>query len=162
MTQQLDLLEKRISLLESQNRRLKWLGVTLAAVAMTIAAASGKTAETVVKAQKFELHDGSGHLRAELAMLNGGPALRFFDEDGDVEALLGADSFNMFNKDGEGQTSFGKNGAIFEDSKGNIFVSIAAYKQDQMGKITLRDFRSQTYVTITPKDLQGLLRAKAQ
>ena len=152
MTQQLDLLEKRISVLESQNRRLKWLGVTFAAVVMTIAA-SGKTAETVVKAQKIELHDESGHLRAELAILNGGPALRFFDEDGDVEALLGSDSFNMFNKDGEGQTSFGKDGAEFEDSKGNIFVSIDAYQKDQMGKITLRDFRNQTYVTITPKDL---------
>lgn len=162
MTQQLDILEKRIRRLESQNRRLKWLGVTLAAVAMTIAAASGKTAETVVKAQKFELHDGSGHLRAELAMLNGGPALRFFDEGGDVEALLGSDSFSIFNKDGEGQTTFRKNGLQFEDAKANTFVNITAYKEDQMGKITLRDFRTRTYVTITAKDLQGLLKNKTQ
>jgi hypothetical protein len=78
MSQELEVLEQRIRRLESQNRRLKWLGVLVLALALTTAARGQKTGTIVTQAQKFELRDDAGHLRAELAMLNGEPGLRFF------------------------------------------------------------------------------------
>ena len=160
MGYEFEILEARIKRLESQNRRLKWLGIGLVVLAMASAAWGQTTAKEVTQAQKFELRDDAGHLRAELAMLSGGPALRFFDADGDVEALLGSRWFTIFSKSGENLATFRNDGLQFDDAKGNTLVSIDAYQKDQMGKIFLKDVRSGTYLTLTPKDLEKLVKAQ--
>ena len=160
MDHDFEMLEKRMKRLESQNRLLKRLATLLVAIAMVGATRAQIGGNTVISSQKFELRDDAGHLRAELEMLNGMPALRFLDQDGDVQALLAGDSFTIYNKGGDGLTAFAKDGLQFEDAKANTFAAITAYPEDHMGKIFLRDWRSGVYVTITPADLNKLRKLK--
>jgi hypothetical protein len=164
-----EIFEKRIRRLESQNRGLKLLGLTLVVVALGATAWGQKIQNTVMQAQKFELRDVKGRLRAELAILESGKsdegaALRFFDADGDVECLLDGDVFTIFKKGGDNQATFGKDGLMFEDgdSDGKIFASLEVDKERQMGKLRLNDYRTKTHVIVTSKDLAELLKLKSQ
>src|SRR5258708_10908499 len=114
MSHEIQMLDKRIRRLESDNRRLKLLAIVLGAFALaTTAWGQTTTRNAVAQAQKFELRDDAGRLRAELAILNGRPALRMFDTDGDVQCLLAEDSFSIFKKGGDNQAVFRKNGLQF-------------------------------------------------
>lgn len=156
MSPEFEVLEKRIRRLESQNRRLKWFGVVFAALAMATAAWAQKAGSPALQAQKFELRDDAGRLRAELAILEGGPALRFFDEEGDVESLLAGDQFNIFKKRGDLLASFGFNEVRFEDGRGKVFVTLQASQEEQMGKLRMNDYRHKIYAGVTPGDIAKL------
>src|SRR5690242_10316912 len=99
MNREFEILEVRIRRLESTNHRLKWLALLLVALVATGAVWAQSTKGVVAQAQKFELHDDAGRLRAELAILEGAPTLRFFG--GDVQSLLAEDSFTIFKKGGD-------------------------------------------------------------
>jgi len=152
-------LEKRIRRLELQNRRLKWLGVMFVALAMTSAAWAQKTGSQVMQAHKFELRDDAERLRAELAILEGRPTLRFFAEIGDVQSLLAEDSFTIFKKGGDIQAVFAFNGLSFEDGHDKTFVSLTADEEGQGGKLKLNDYRHKVYTVINAEDLAKLRSA---
>ncbi len=165
MSEEFEMLDKRLRRLESQNRRLKWLGITLAALALATTAWGQTVRNAVTQAQKFELRDDKGRLRAELAILqrgtkDEGPALRFFDVDGDVECLLAGSSFSIFKKGGDNQAVFGKGGLEFSDGVEKTFVSISADAENQIGKLQLNDYRKKIYATVVPKDLEKLHELK--
>lgn len=162
MTGELEMLEKRIGRIESYNRHLKWLTIALAVLALAATAWGQAAKDTIVKAQKCELRDNAGRMRAELAILNGEPALRFFGSDGDVQSLLTGDQFNIFQKGGDILASFGKDGLRFEDGNEKTFVTLTAYGKDQMGKLRLNDYRSGTFIVVTAQDLAKLVKSKSQ
>jgi hypothetical protein len=169
VTEEFEIFEKRIRHLESQNRIFKWLAITLVALGLTTTAWSQKIQNTVIQAQKFELRDDKGRLRAELAILEAGKkdegaALRFFDKDGDVESLLGGNEFAIFKKGEDNQATFRRNGLEFGDGNyhGKTFVTLDAYEEDQSGKLRLNDYRTKTHVVLTPKNLAKLLKLNSQ
>jgi len=156
MSPEFEVLEKRIRRLESKNRRLKWLGVAFAALAMATAAWAQKAGGLVMQAQRFELRDDAGRLRAELAILEGGPALRFLDQNGDVESILVGDQFNIFKKGGDLLASFASSEVRFEDGHGKVFVTLKADEEEQTGKLQMNDYRHKIYAGVTPGDLPKL------
>ncbi len=162
MNHEFEMLDQRISRLERKNRRLRWLAIAVAALGLASRVWGQAAGNTPVQAQKFELRDGSGRLRAELAILNGGPALRFFDADGDVECLLGAYSFSIFKKGGDNQAVFARDGLEFGDGRDRTFVGINADEAGQVGKLRLNDYRKKIYTTIVAEDLATLRPAKNQ
>ena len=162
MNHEFEILEMRILRLESQNRRLKWFGIVFAALAMATAAWAQKTASTALQAQKFELRDDAGRLRAELAILEGAPSTAFFAADGDVQSLLAEDSFTIFKKGGDIQAVFAFNGLSFEDGHEKIFVSLKSDEDEQTGKLQLNDYRHKIYASVTPADLPNLRQDKAR
>lgn len=161
MSHEFEALENRIRRLESQNRRLKWLGIAFAALAMTSVAWGQKSGGVATQAQKFELRDDSGRLRAELSMLNGDPALRFFGDHEDAESVLDGYSFTILKKGGgeaDIQAEFGSQGLSFEDGHDRVFVSLRGDEEDQTGKLQLNDYRHKTFIGVTPADLSKLHR----
>jgi len=159
-------LEKRIQRLESRNRRMKWLGILFAVFVITTATLGQKTDSTTVQAQRIQLRDDAGRLRAELSMLNGDPALRFFDKDQNGGgSLLDAEQFTIYKRGGgeaDIQATFGPHGLSFEDGHDRVFVSLRGDDQDQTGKLQLNDYRQKTFATITPTDLSKLHAEKAR
>lgn len=163
MAHEFEILEKRVKRLESQNVRLRCLGMILMGLALGAAVWGQTIRNAVLQAQRIELRDDAGRLRAELAILNGEPTLRFFDVDGDTQSLLSGDSFNIFKKGGDNQAVFRKNGLQFGDGRGKDFVMIDAYDEDQMGKIELNDYRNrEVHTVLTPQDLRKLLDLAGQ
>jgi len=156
MDHELEVLERRVQYLESRNRRMKWLGILLAVLVITTAAWGQKAQNVVAQAQKFELRDDAGRLRAELAVLEGGSVLRFFDGDGNVKSLLADDSFTIFKKGGDIQAVFAADGLSFEDGRDKVFVMLSAHDADQTGKLKINDYRKKIYSTITAEDLAKL------
>jgi len=161
VTSEFQMLEKRIARIESQNRRLKWSAVILACLALTSAAWAQTAKDIVVRAQKLELRDEGGRVRAELAILNGQPALRFFDSHGTGQSLLTGDQFNIYEPGGEILASFGTEGVQFGDGHEKTFVMLTAHAKDQMGKLRLNDYRTGTFIVVTAQDL-AKLKAKGQ
>jgi hypothetical protein len=167
MSHEFEILDERIRQLESNNRRLKWLGVALGALLLATTAWGQTARNAVAQAQKFELRDDKGRLRAELSILEGGKsdegaALRFFDADGDVESLLNGSVFTILKKRGDNQAVFRKNGLSFGDGRDKTFVTLDAYEEEQVGKLQLNDYRNGTHITVAPKDLAKLLEHKSQ
>jgi hypothetical protein len=156
MDHEFEVLERRIQYLESRNRRMKWLGILFAVLVVTTAAWGQKAQNVVTQAQKFELRDDAGRLRAELAVLEGAPALRFFDAEGNVKGLLADDSFTIFKKGGDIQAVFAADGLSFEDGRDKVFVMFSAHEADQAGKLRINDYRNKIYSTITAEDLAKL------
>jgi hypothetical protein len=156
MNEKLDVLDRRLMRLESQNRRLKWLGVVCVVLAMATVAWGENAKSVAVQAQSFELRDDGGRLRAELAILNGGPTLRFFDKDEDVQCLLAEDSFTIFKKGGDIQAVFAFNGLSFEDGHDKVFVTLGASENEQMGKLKVSDYRHKIFSSITAEDVSKL------
>ena len=156
MDREFEALKRRIQCLESRNRRMKWLGILLTVLVMTTATRGQKAQNVVMQASKFELRDDSGRLRAELAVLEGGTALRFFDAEGNVKSYLADDSFTIFKKGGDIQAVFASNGLSFEDGSDKVFVSLSAHEADQMGKLRINNYRNKIYSTITAEDLAKL------
>ena len=91
MNQEHDALQSRVRKLESRNRIMTWIGITLFVCFVSVAAKSPKSSD-VTQAQKFELRDAAGKLRAELYFSNGSPALQFFDAAGETRSILADDS----------------------------------------------------------------------
>jgi len=164
----IEALEKRIERLERQNRRVKWLGFVLVALATATATwgQKDKSSDVVVQAQKFELWDDAGRLRADLLMLNGEPALRFFDKDGTTGgSLLDGHSFTIFRKGGgesDIEATFGGEGLSFEGEHNRVFVSLRADEEEQTGKLQLNDYTHKAFVGVTPTDLSKLHGDKAR
>jgi len=144
---------------------MKWLGILFVVLVITTAAWGQKTGSVVMQAQKFELRDDTGHLRAELSMLNGGPALRFFGEHEDGESLLDGDSFTIFKKGGgesDIQAAYAAQGLRIEDGHDKVFVTLSGYEEDQGGKLRINDYRHKIYTIITAEDLAKLHTDKAR
>ncbi len=85
---------KRIERLEKQNRILRFFcGMT--AVAVICLAAMGATSlnqvsfQKVIKAQKFELIDGTGKTRGEMSVNNLGPYVHLEDRANGILASMG-------------------------------------------------------------------------
>lgn len=158
-----EMLEKRVRRLESQNRLLKWLGIVLFAVAMIGTARAQTGGNSPISSQKFELRDSVGHVRAELAILNGAPALRFFDSSGRVQSLLDGHVFTIFSaKTGDNVASYDKDSIEFDDDRGHELLELTAQEKDQMGKIRLNDYKNGIYTITTPKDLEKLGQSAGQ
>ena len=154
-----DVLEKRIRRLESQNRRIKWFGIVFVAFAMASTVWAQKAGTTAMQAQKFELRDDAGQLRADLAILNGEPVLSFYDKNGGSESFIDGDQFTIFKKGGgeaDIQAAFGAHGLSFEDGHDRVFVSLRGDEKDQTGKLQLNDYHHKTYAGVTPADLSKL------
>jgi hypothetical protein len=166
MKHDIEVLEKRIEKLERQNRRLKWLGLALVALTTATAAWGQKDKTVVMQAQKFELRDDAGRLRADLLMLNGEPALRFFDKDeSSGGSLLKGDSFTIFKKGGgeaDIEATFGAHGLSFEGTHDRVFVSLRTDEEEQTGKLQMNDYGHKTYASVSPGDLAQLHSRKAQ
>ena len=156
MSSEFEILDTRIRRLESQNRRLKWSGLALLALALATAAWGQTAKDVAVTAQRFHLLDDAGHVRAELSVLNGEPALRFFASDGVAESVLSGDQFAIYEKQGDVLASFAKNGLEFGDGHEKTYVRISAHEEDRMGKLQLNDYRTRTYVVVTSKELAKL------
>jgi hypothetical protein len=95
-------------------------------------------------------------LRAELAILEGGPALHFLDQNGDVESILVGDQFNIFKKGGDLLASFASSEVRFEDGHGKVFVTLKADEEEQTGKLQMNDYRHKIYAGVTPGGLPKL------
>jgi hypothetical protein len=154
-------LDTRIRRLEAQNRRLKWLGLMVIALALATAA-WGQTREAVVSAQKFELRDDAGHLRAELSMVGGQSALRFYSSDGVAQSLVSGDQFTIYEKEGDSVAYFTKDGLEFGDGHEKTYARITAHQEDRMGKLQLNDYRTRSFVVITAKELAKLRQLNVQ
>ena len=165
MNDAFEVLEKRMVRIERQNRRLKYWGVVLVAFACAAVAWGRAEGNPPIQAQRFELRDEAGRLRAELSMLNGEPALRFFDKEGsNGGSLLNADAFVIFKKGGSDsdiQAAFAADGLSFEGDYNQEFVSLRADREGQTGKLQLNDYRHKVYAGVSPVDLLKLQFKKA-
>ena len=85
-------LESRISSLERQNRKQRWLLLLLPLIAVTLGAAAQSeilNAKKVV-AEEFVLTDGKGNTRASLMLLDDGAHLVLQDSSGKARVKLAA------------------------------------------------------------------------
>jgi hypothetical protein len=156
MKGEFDNLEKRIGRLERQNRLLGWSCFLLIVLAL-ITAARGQTArDAVLRAQKIELHDDAGRLRADISMVDGASTLRFHDANGVVQSVVSGDQLSLYEKEGDILASFTKEGMEFGDGHQKTYVRISAREEDRLGKLQLNDFRTKTYAVVTAKDLAKL------
>lgn len=165
MSREFEALENRIRRLESQNRCLKWFGIVFVALAMTSVAWGQKSGGAITQAQKFELRDDKGRLRAELSMLNGDPALRFLGEHEDAQSVLDGYSFTILKQGGTEAdilATFGAHGLSFEDGRDHVFVSLRGDEEEQTGKLQMNDYHHKTFTGITPADLLKLQPDKAR
>jgi len=163
MNEELEVLEQRIRRLESQNRRLKWIGIVLVVLGLASTVWAQKPRNVAIQAQKFQLRDDAGRLRAELSMLNGDPALRFFGEHEDAESVVDGYSFSIFKRGGSEANivaSFDSNGLAFEDGRDRQFVVLRVDDENQTGKLQLNDYAHKIYAGVTPADLSKVLANK--
>ena len=156
MSLELDSLEKRIRRLERQNRLLGWSWLLLIILGLVTAATAQTARDAALRAQKIELHDDTGRLRADLSVVNGAATLRFFDADGVVQSLVSGDQLSLYEKEGDILASFTKEGLEFGDGHQKTYVRISAREEDRMGKLQLNDHRTKTYAVLTAKDLARL------
>jgi hypothetical protein len=84
----IDALNRRLTRLETQNRRLKAAGVILLVLAGVLAVSGLSVREPVIGAEAFTLVDKEGHLRAVFALVNNEPTLAMFDSGGTMRAGL--------------------------------------------------------------------------
>lgn len=127
--QDLQSVVERLQKLEGENRTLK-RAFTLLLVAVGCALMMGQAApkSRMLEAEKLILTDASGSTRAELAVLPGGPALRFFNSERKVRALYGGGGLSLFDTE-ERQlplASFGASGLSFGDGS-KYTISLGGY-----------------------------------
>ena len=142
-------LEKRVSQLESQNRRLRQIGATTLVVATLLVIMGQAPATKTVEANEFILRDGNGNVRARLSM-NGSlsnPEMVMLDENGRtrirVEAGAGPATPSMLPRVGGVVSVF--------DSQGNLS---GVFSGSQFGgRISLLDSKGQSKTTISPGDM---------
>jgi hypothetical protein len=155
--------EQRINELERQSRRSRRTGTAvLVTVVAAFAVYAGLLATNcagpksapkpgVVTGSEFRLVDSSGVTRAVLAMENGNPLLRFYNEQGKPRAVVGLQEYgpSLFfaRENGRPGTSIGvgPNGPTmaFGDSAGNMRILLTV---DSTGapKMVLRDTAGHT------------------
>lgn len=80
-------LENRLVRLEKRNRVLGWLWLATA-VLLLAALTVPQLAREVVRAERYQLTDPSGMVRAELRLDAGAATLELLDESGNVQATL--------------------------------------------------------------------------
>jgi hypothetical protein len=158
--------EQRIDELERQNRRFQRIGATvLVTVVAAFAVCAGLLATSragaqntpkpgVVTGSEFRLVDSSGMNRAVLAMENGHPLLRFYNEQGKPRAVVGLQDFGptlfFARENGRPGTSIGvgKMGPAmaFADSSGHMRIMLTV---DTTGapKVMLKDTTGHTVWT---------------
>ena len=138
-------LEARIGRLEWRSRL--WSGIAFAALAWALTTSALAPEDEVVAAERFELVDAEGRVRAEVAIDEDGSAGFFVrDEDGRVRATLIQDDSQaaMYLLDGEGtirvgaaQYAHGGGGFALhgEESKGGAVL----YMKEREGSLTFYD-----------------------
>jgi hypothetical protein len=94
-TSNLDL-TARVEKLEKQNRVLKRAGAIVLLLPFCVLIMGQARPSRTLEAQNFILTDSNGVKRAELAVLNAGPILRFFDTNGAVTAFVSANGLSIF------------------------------------------------------------------
>jgi hypothetical protein len=107
---------RRLERLEKQNRRLKCLGLALAACcALGLLAAAQPARDKTGDFEQLVLRDKSGKQRAAFDMGKEGPNLRFLDDDGKDYASIGTAKGGMYlrlnNREGSLQTGINLNPA---------------------------------------------------
>jgi hypothetical protein len=117
---------ERLEKLERQNRRLRKIveAILLVLVALAFMGQTGG-APGVVSAHKFILVDPEKNTRAELALLGGGPVLRFFaPTGGGVRAAISANGYTIFanNNTGVNRLSLSLSGLYFADEAGTTTI----------------------------------------
>lgn len=156
MNGEFEKLQKRIARLEIQNRFLGWSCFLLIVLGLVVAARGQTVRDAIIRAQKIELHDDAGHLRADLGVVNGAATLRFLDGDGVVQSVVSGDQLSLYEKEGDVLASFTKEGMEFGDGHQKTYVRISAREEDRLGKLQLNDYRTKTYAVLTAKDLARL------
>jgi hypothetical protein len=124
MTRETESLESRVVGLERQNRRWKCIGIGVFALVLATTVWGQGESNRLVLGERFELRDVKGRVRAELAMLEGRPAMRFFDEDGNVKSIAVEDDLVYFKKSGDLLASYGSDELRLEDGHGKTFANL--------------------------------------
>jgi hypothetical protein len=142
-------LEKRISQLESRNRRLRQIGATTLVVATLLVIMGQAPSTKTVEANEFILRDGNGNVRASFSM-NGSlsnPEMVMLDENGRtrirVDAGGGPATPSILPRVGGVVSVF--------DSQGNLS---GLFSGSQFGgRISLLDSKGRSKTTISPGDM---------
>lgn len=109
-----DNVNERLARIERENRRMKMVGALMLALiagVFLLAQTTPPTVQETVMAKSFTLVDGSGNIRAALAVKDDGSAgLRYYDLEGKPRAFfdIGADGspYLGFFKDGKPRATF--------------------------------------------------------
>src|SRR5256885_11513269 len=156
MKSEFENLENRIGRLEHHNRLLGWSCFLLIVLGLVAAARGQGAKDPVIRAQKIQLHDDAGRLRADISVLNGASTLRFYDADGIVQSVVSGDQLSLYEKEGDILASFTKEGLEFGDGHQKTYARLSAREEDRLGKLQLNDYRTKTYAVLTAKDLAKL------
>jgi hypothetical protein len=124
MKREIRSLEARVAYLERENRRLKFIGISVLVLAAAATVWGQGEPARVVQAGRFELRDPKGRMRADLSILEGRPAIRFLDEDGDVKSIAVENDLVYFKKGGDLLASYGFKDLRFEDGHGKTLVNL--------------------------------------
>lgn len=110
MTDELREIERRLAAVERRNRLLAAALVLVFGGGLLLAAGPGADPPApLVRAERFQLVDGAGTVRAELRLDEGAPVFSLLDEAG-VERLSlshGADATALYIRDASGTTRLG-------------------------------------------------------
>jgi len=89
--ERLEALERGLSAAKRRNKYLL-IGLVVLAIGWAFTSTTGTVqaqgGENIVRAEKFELVDSQGNVRAALAVTDSGPTLEFYDENGKTRAAL--------------------------------------------------------------------------
>jgi hypothetical protein len=84
-------LEARLAVVERQNRRLKWGGIVVLALAAMVWLMGANHGTRTVEAERFVLRDEAGEIRAQIGMSAAGPNLWLYDVGGRYRVRVGVD-----------------------------------------------------------------------
>ncbi len=100
--------ERRVARLERSGRRTRW-GCALVLLVGLAAGSVFSEGEKTVRAERFELVDPQGRVRATLELRDGGPGLFLSDEQGRLRASVSHDDSQtaLYLRDAEGQIRVG-------------------------------------------------------
>jgi hypothetical protein len=125
-------LAARVEILERQNRMFKRAALALLLLPVALLVMGQARPNRTVEARSFVLRDSGGVKKAELTVLDSGPALQFFDSKGVETAYLSPVGYVIFG----GNRKFGnanlrvirlglnESGLSFEDERGEYVIQL--------------------------------------
>ena len=120
----LEVLANRVEKLETQNRRLKKVGIAIALLASAVVVMGQAPTSKVIEANEFRVKDANGRVRAKFFMSEGlGPRLDLFDEDENpMVSLFGIGRIGTLSL---GSTSGSSRSVILEPNLGLLLTGDA-------------------------------------
>lgn len=147
--QELNAVLKRLSRLEKQNRRLKWVGVTaLAAVSAIFVTGQAATTPRTVEAQRFVLKDAQGNVRGWMSTIGKGSELTLGNVNAQpmIRLVVSTDSSDLHLFGGP------KSGLNLSVDSGNPDVSMVAAEGNGEARIAFSEYGP----SFTLQDAKGL------